>query len=404
MRWQQFTGPIMAKAFEDTFLYLYNPLVSLNEVGGEPRPSAAVAGNFARFIADRRKHWPNSMNATTTHDTKRSEDVRARISVLSEIPGQWKERLELWSKLNVRNKTQVDGQQVPDRNEEIFLYQTLLGIWPTDGGQDEALVERLQAYAVKAMREAMVHTRWTLPNTAHENALKRFVASLLKSGKGNAFLRDFIPFQQSIAYCGMLNGLTQTLMKIISPGVPDFYQGSELWDLRLVDPDNRRPIDFAKRASMLETLRQQPNRNGSFAAELAQNWQDGRIKLYAIWKALTLRRERSELFSKGDFLELKATGPYSEHILAILRHHKSEWALLVAPRFLARAQETAANGNSGARWNDTRVELPSSVPKSWENIFTGEKISSASGQRKSIDAGEALLHFPVALLAGAKSQ
>jgi (1->4)-alpha-D-glucan 1-alpha-D-glucosylmutase len=403
MRWQQFTGPIMAKAFEDTFLYLYNPLVSLNEVGGEPRPSAAVAGNFARFIADRRKHWPNSMNATTTHDTKRSEDVRARISVLSEIPGQWKERLELWSKLNVKNKSQVDGQRVPDRNEEIFLYQTLLGIWPTDGRQDEALVERLQSYAVKAMREAMVHTRWTLPNTAHENALKRFVASLLKSGKGNAFLRDFVPFQQSIAYCGMLNGLTQTLIKIVSPGVPDFYQGSELWDLRLVDPDNRQPVDFAKRASMLETLRQQPNRNGSFAAELAQNWQDGRVKLYAIWKALTLRRERSELFSKGDFLELKATGSHAEHILVILRHHKREWALLVAPRFLARAQATAANGDARTLWKDTRVELPSSPPTSWENIFTGEKISSASGQRKSIDAGEALLHFPVALLAGAKS-
>jgi (1->4)-alpha-D-glucan 1-alpha-D-glucosylmutase len=403
MRWQQFTGPIMAKAFEDTFLYLYNPLVSLNEVGGEPRPSAAVAGNFSRFIADRRKHWPNSMNATTTHDTKRSEDVRARINVLSEIPGQWKERLELWSKLNVKNKTQVDGQQVPDRNEEIFLYQTLLGIWPTDGHLDAALVQRLQAYAVKAMREAMVHTRWTLPNTAHENALKRFVASLLKSGKGNAFLRDFVPFQQSIAYCGMLNGLTQTLIKIISPGVPDFYQGSELWDLRLVDPDNRQPVDFAKRASMLEMLRQQANRNGSFAAELAQSWQDGRVKLYAIWRALTLRRERPELFSKGDFLELKATGPCAEHILAILRHHKREWALLVTPRFLARAQETAANGDARTLWKDTRVELPSSAPSSWENIFTGERISSAGSQQKSINPGEALLHFPVALLAGAKS-
>jgi (1->4)-alpha-D-glucan 1-alpha-D-glucosylmutase len=404
MRWQQFTGPIMAKAFEDTFLYLYNPLISLNEVGGEPRPSAAVAGNFARFIADRRKHWPNSMNATTTHDTKRSEDVRARINVLSEIPGQWKERLELWSKLNAKNKTQVDGQQVPDRNEEIFLYQTLLGVWPTEGREDASLVERLQAYAIKAMREAMVHTRWTLPNTAHENALKRFVASILKSGQGNAFLRDFVPFQESIAYRGMVNGLSQSLVKIISPGVPDFYQGSELWDLRLVDPDNRQPVDFAKRASMLEALRQHPRRSASLASELARKWQDGRVKLYAIWKTLTLRRERPELFSKGDFLELKASGPYTEHILAILRHHKRDWALLVTPRFLARAQGTAANGGSGTLWNDTRVELPSSAPSSWENIFTGEKISSASGQQKSIDAGEALLHFPVALLAGVKSQ
>ena len=404
MRWQQFTGPLMAKTFEDTFLYVYNPLVSLNDVGGDPRPSAAVASNFSRFIADRRKQWPNSMNATTTHDTKRSEDVRARINVLSEIPGQWKERLELWSKLNAKNKTQVDGQQVPDRNEEIFLYQTLLGIWPTDARGDASFVERLQAYAIKAMREAMVHTRWTLPNTTHENALKKFVASILKPGEGNAFLRDFIPFQQSIAYSGMVNGLSQALVKIISPGIPDFYQGSELWDLRLVDPDNRQPVDFAKRTSMLETLRQQPNGSASLAAELAHNWQDGSVKLYAIWKALNFRRERSELFSKGDFLELKAIGPYTEHTLPMLRHYKREWAVLITPRWLARAQETPAKGESGALWKDTRVELPGSAPSSWENIFTGEKISSADGQQKSIDAGDALLHFPVALLAGAKSQ
>src|ERR1700730_907980 len=191
MRWQQVTGPIMAKAFEDTFLYVYNPLISLNEVGGEPRPSAAVAESFSRFVADRRKRWPDSMNATTTHDPKRAEDVRARISVLSEIPGQWKERLERWSKLNAKYKTQVDGQQVPDRNEEIFLYQTLLGMWPAGGHEDALLVDRLQAYSIKATREAMVYTRWTLPNTAHENALKKFVASILKSANSNVFLRDF---------------------------------------------------------------------------------------------------------------------------------------------------------------------------------------------------------------------
>src|SRR5258707_3630103 len=295
MRWQQFTGPIMAKAFEDTFLYVYNPLISLNDVGGDPRPTAAITESFSRFVTERGKHWPNSMNATTTHDTKRSEDVRARISVLSEIPGQWQECLERWSKLNSQYKTQVDGRQVPDRNEEIFLYQTLLGVWPTNGNQDESLKERLEAYAVKATREAMVHTRWTLPNTAHENALKKFVASMLKPGGGNAFLRDFGAFQRSIGQRGMVNGLTQTLLKIISPGIPDFYQGSELWDLRLVDPDNRQPVDFAKRVSMLAALKQS-EANASQAAALARDWEDGRTKLYAIWKALNFRRERPELF------------------------------------------------------------------------------------------------------------
>src|SRR5258707_6459895 len=300
MRWQQFTGPIMAKAFEDTFLYVYNPLVSLNEVGGEPRPTAATTESFSRFVAERGKHWPNSMNATTTHDTKRSEDVRARISVLSEIPGQWQDCLERWSKVNSQYKTQVDGQQVPDRNEEIFLYQTLLGVWPTNGNQDESLKERLQAYAVKATREAMVYTRWTLPNTAHENALKTFVASVLEPGGSNLFLRDFAAFQRSIGHRGMVNGLAQTLIKIISPGIPDFYQGSELWDLRLVDPDNRQPVDFAKRVSMLAALKQS-EASASQASELAGHWEDGRTKLYAIWKALNFRRERPELFSKGDF-------------------------------------------------------------------------------------------------------
>jgi len=403
MRWQQVTGPIMAKAFEDTMLYVYNPLISLNEVGGDPRPSAAVTYNFSRFIADRDKNWPNSMNATTTHDTKRCEDVRARINVLSEVPGQWKQRLEHWSRLNSKNKTQVAGQQVPDRNEEIFLYQTLLGIWPPDGREDPSLVERLQAYAIKATREAMVHTRWTLPNTPHENALKKFSAAILKPAKNNAFLRDFIPFQQSIAYSGMVNGLSQTLLKIISPGIPDFYQGSELWDLRLVDPENRQPVDFALRTSILDALRQQTKPKVAFAAGLAQHWQDGRIKLYAIWKALSFRRERSELFSKGDFLELTATGPHAEHILAILRHHKREWALLVAPRWLARAQETCAKDDPDALWRDTRILLPDSAPQVWENIFNGEKISAATAKHKSVGAGEALLHFPIALLTGVKS-
>ncbi len=402
MRWQQFTGPLMAKAFEDTLLYVYNPLISLNEVGGEPRPSAAVADSFSRFIADRRRHWPNSMNATTTHDTKRAEDVRARINVLSEIPGQWKERLERWSKLNARSKTQVSGQQVPDRNEEIFLYQTLLGVWPANARVDASLVERLQAYAIKAMREAMVHTRWTLPNAAHENALKRFVAAILKPDKNNAFLQDFVAFQQSIAYSGMVNGLSQAVLKIISPGIPDFYQGSELWDLRLVDPDNRQAVDFAKRASMLEALKREVKASASFASKLAQDWEDGRIKLYAIWKALNFRRQRSELFAKGDSLELTATGPHAEHILAILRHYKREWALLVAPRWLARAQEER-KGDADILWRDARIELPDAAPQFWENIFTGEKISASDDDQKSLAVGEMLLHFPITLLGGMKS-
>ncbi len=401
MRWQQFTGPLMAKAFEDTFLYVYSPLISLNEVGGEPRPSVAVSEKFSHFIADRRKHWPNSMNATTTHDTKRSEDLRARVNVLSEIPGQWKERLEHWAKLNARYKTPLNGQPVPDRNEEIFLYQTLLGMWPTDRHEHTFLVDRLQAYAIKATREAMVHTRWTLPNTAHENALKKFVASILKTAPTNSFLRDFISFQERIAYCGMVNGLSQALLKIISPGIPDFYQGSELWDLRLVDPDNRQPVDFAKRSSMLAALKEHPESSASLTDQLMEHWQDGKIKLYAIWKALNFRREHSEIFSKGDFLQLEAIGPKAEHVLAILRRHKREWALFVAPRWLARAQESETGHDANSFWSETSIRLPDAAPQSWQNIFTGENSSSV-GAHRPLAVAEMFLHFPVALLRSGK--
>src|SRR2546423_1811546 len=195
MRWQQFTGPIMAKAFEDTFLYVYNPLISLNEVGGDPRPST-TSRDFCDFIKNRSKRWPCSMNTLTTHDTKRSEDVRARINVLSEIPAEWQKRLDSWSQWNSGHRKLVDGQPVPDRNEEIFLYETLLGAWPLDASGLSDFRDRLQAYAVKATREAMVHTRWTLPNLPHESALKRFVTGILPSVKNNTFLADFAKFQE----------------------------------------------------------------------------------------------------------------------------------------------------------------------------------------------------------------
>jgi (1->4)-alpha-D-glucan 1-alpha-D-glucosylmutase len=321
--------------------------------------------------------------------------------VLSEIPGQWKERLEHWAKLNAKYKTQLNGQPVPDRNEEIFLYQTLLGMWPADGHEHNSLVDRLQAYAIKATREAMVHTRWTLPNAPHENALKKFVASILKPAPTNPFLRDFVAFQQSIAYSGMVNGLSQAVLKIISPGIPDFYQGSELWDLRLVDPDNRQPVDFAKRSTMLAALKEQPESSASFVGQLTARWQDGQIKLYAIWKALNFRRTESDLFSKGDFLQLEARGPHAEHVLAMLRRHKREWALFVAPRWLARAQAAQMGSDPDSLWSETRIRLPDAAPKSWENIFTGENFATA-GSQGSLAIGEMLLHFPVALLSSRK--
>ena len=403
MRWQQFTGPIMAKAFEDTFLYIYNPLISLNEVGGDPRPSAAQTTDFFAFVNERFRQWPKAMNATTTHDTKRSEDVRARISVLSEIPVDWEERLVRWSKMNASRKKLLKGQPVPDRNEEIFLYQTLLGAWPLDKSGFANLVERLQAYAIKATREAMVHTRWTLPNVPHENALSKFIASALKCGKENAFLCDLSAFQQRIAYFGMINGLSQTLLKMTSPGIPDFYQGSELWDLRLVDPDNRQPVDFNKRTAMLAQLSETAEQElRGFAGELLNNWRDARIKMYLIWKALNFRRERPQLFARGDFVPLATAGRRHKNVVSFLRHYKDQWALIVVPRWLARASGSHDFAKPRDFWGDTALRLPKGAPYSWQNLFTGEKIE-AEAKPAALDVGQLLAHFPVALLVGAKS-
>jgi (1->4)-alpha-D-glucan 1-alpha-D-glucosylmutase len=399
MRWQQFTGPIMAKAFEDTFLYVYNPLISLNEVGGDPRPSTAPLADFLKFVTDRLRDWPHALNATTTHDTKRAEDVRARISVLSEMPAEWRDHLDRWSKCNAPHRKLLDGQPVPDRNEEIFLYQTLLGAWPLEETDFASLTHRLQAYAVKATREAMVHTRWTRPNLRHEQALQRFVAAILKPGAHNAFLRTFSSLQDRIGYYGMINGLSQALLKIGSPGIPDFYQGSELWDLRLVDPDNRQPVDFVKRNAMLSILRK--TSETTLLDDLVRNWRDGRIKLFLIWKALRFRARNAALFAKGQFVRVESRGKRQEHLAAFVRRHKKDWVLIVVPRWLARGRYPTKLGQAGRFWGNTEVRLQATAPASWSNVLTGEsvKIESAGG-RRALRMDKLLETFPVALLSG----
>jgi (1->4)-alpha-D-glucan 1-alpha-D-glucosylmutase len=396
MRWQQFTGPIMAKAFEDTLLYVYNPLISLNDVGGDPRPSAAVSADYPTFLRSRAKRWPNSLNATTTHDTKRSEDMRARINILSEIPEDWKLHVDRWAKFNNKHAKIVRGQRVPDRNDEFFLYQTLLGAWPLKSDSCALFVNRMQEYAIKATREAMVHTRWTVPNHAHENGVRSFVASILKCGNNNAFLKDFAAFHERVAYYGMLNGLSQTLLRIFSPGIPDLYQGSELWDLRLVDPDNRQPVNFVKRQALLNSIR-----NGvadgalSFSSELIKNWHDGRIKLYVIWKALTFRREHRALFDRGDFEAVDVAGMRKRNVVAFRRRYRSEQALVVVPRWLA---STNHSSDENILWGDTRIRLSSPAPKLWRNVLTGEGVKVNGRKHHYLSVASLLENFPVALL------
>jgi (1->4)-alpha-D-glucan 1-alpha-D-glucosylmutase len=400
MHWQQFTGPIMAKAFEDTFLYVYNPLVSLNEVGGDPCPSSVPQAGFFKFVRDRSRRWPHTMNTTTTHDTKRSEDVRARTNVLSEIPGEWEERVNRWSKWNASRRKTVSGRPVPDRNEEIFLYQTILGIWPQEAGGMMTLLDRLQGYAIKATREAMVHTRWTKPNVPHERALQAFLAAILKPGPKNPFLRDFADFERRVAYYGMVNGLAQTLLKIVAPGFPDVYQGSELWDLRVVDPDNRQPVDFTRRQELFSAVKGAgAHPSTAFLQELTENWRDARIKIYLMWKGLTLRREHRQLFSCGDFMELPVAGRRRANVAAFARKHKREWVIAVVPRWLAHAGYDATTGSNERFWADTAIGLPASAPRAWRSILTAEDVPPANGKRPlQLIVRRLLGHLPVALL------
>ncbi|MCL4371437.1 MAG: malto-oligosyltrehalose synthase, partial [Chloroflexi bacterium] len=241
-RFQQNTGPVMAKGVEDTTFYTYNRLISLNEVGGNPGQFGITASSFHQQNAERQKQWPYSLLATSTHDTKRSEDVRARIDVLSELPQEWRTAVNRWSRMNRARKSQAEGQRIPDGNDEYYLYQTLVGTWPFGDPDDEqyrAFVQRMQEHMLKAVREAKVNTSWVNMNATYEEGLTRFVAEVLDRSGSNRFLAEFQPFARRIACFGIFNSLSQILLKIASPGVPDFYQGSEIWDLRLVDPDNR---------------------------------------------------------------------------------------------------------------------------------------------------------------------
>jgi (1->4)-alpha-D-glucan 1-alpha-D-glucosylmutase len=405
MRWQQFTGPIMAKGFEDTSLYIYNRLVSMNEVGGNPASAGVPVNAFHGRCGTAADRWPHTMNATSTHDTKRSEDVRARINVLSEIPEEWEKRLQHWSRQNAGKKRIVNGIATPDPGEEILLYQTLLGAWPLEEEELPGLEPRIESYMVKAMREAKIHTRWIRPNNAHEAAVKEFVASLLEdpSPDTNAFLADFLPFQRKISHYGAINSLAQLLLKIASPGVPDMYQGTELWDFSLVDPDNRRPVDYPRRARLLQDLMTMESPGAApLPPDLLSTWEDGRVKLFVTYKALSFRRERKDLFLDGAYVPLPVTGGVKEHALAFARNRGDAWAIAAVPRLATRlappGEFPLGLGAWGAR---TAIRLPPELPGRWRNAFTGEILHAAGGDGAKLLHLHAVFHdFPVALLEG----
>jgi (1->4)-alpha-D-glucan 1-alpha-D-glucosylmutase len=398
-RWQQFTGSIMAKGMEDTALYIYFPLASLNEVGGDPRVSTTDHSAFHQLIATRQKNWPDSMNATTTHDTKRSEDTRARIAVLSEIPEKWEAALLCSSRTNDKFIHKADAAAVPDRNEEYLFYQTLVGVWPLDENEWTTLVPRVQDYMIKATREAKVHTRWARPNEAHESGLRDFVAGVLDRKSNAEFCSKFEQFQQFTALYGMMNGLSQTLLKTTCPGVPDCYQGSELWDLRLVDPDNRGTIDFEKRRELAAALREAyKSQNGQNIEKMLESWQNGLVKMHVLNRALNARKENPDLFLDGEYLPIEVKGEHKDRVVAFARENGNDWLVSITVRCVASVQAPVIGPEKRRDfWNQAELILPNGAPARWINTLAGGEagISSATGR---LNLGAAFESFPLALL------
>ncbi|HEY2588448.1 MAG TPA: malto-oligosyltrehalose synthase, partial [Tepidisphaeraceae bacterium] len=431
-RFQQLTAPVTAKGIEDTAFYLYNRLISLNEVGGDPDHFGVPPAELHDYLRERQAKWPYALSPLSTHDTKRSEDVRARINVLSEIPQEWASRVANWSRVNAPHKTRLAGNDcgagfqactyrivslhhnapsaAPDANDEYLLYQTLVGAWPLgpiDDAGRAAFTERIQAYMEKAIREAKAHTSWTRPNPQYEGAVKDFVARILDPTVAAEFLADFISFQRRVSHWGLLNSLSQTLLRLTAPGAPDTYQGTELWDFSLVDPDNRRTVDYALRRKLLADVQSRFNSDAdraTFLSELLDSKDDGRIKLLLTWRVLSLRRQKPGLFTAGEYISAQVTGSRADHIFAFARRHGDDWAIVIVPRFFATLVPDACSTSLGARvWGDTRVTVPG-IRRATRltHLFTAMPIESdpdnAGGQ--SIRVADALDAFPVGLLTG----
>jgi (1->4)-alpha-D-glucan 1-alpha-D-glucosylmutase len=371
----------------------------LNDVGGDPDRFGVDVDEFHAFIQRRKKRWPHAMNTTATHDTKRGEDARARICVLSELAEEWDECLKSWSKMNRAWKIKIKGQEAPDRNDEYFLYQTLIGCYPV-GETDGDLLNRLGEYLVKAVREAKVHTEWLKPDLAYEEAFTQFAAALLAPAQENRFLSEFVPFAQKIAHCGMYNSLGQTLLKFAVPGVADCYQGTELWDLSLVDPDNRRPVNFAKRLEVLEALKSaEAEDRPALLRELLQHWQDGRIKFYLTYKLANVRRLHSEVLVEGDYVPLESSGELSDRVCAFARRSGAAWAVALAPRLIGAAVFNGAAPLDADFWRSTAVYLPKEAPSRWVNTLTGGAVDALLiGDKKFLPVQTVCKDFPVALL------
>jgi (1->4)-alpha-D-glucan 1-alpha-D-glucosylmutase len=404
-RFQQLSGPATAKGVEDTAFYAYAPLLSRNEVGGGPEaPLARAAADFHAGNARRAARWSGGLLAVTTHDTKRTADVRSRLDVLSEIPAEWADRLGLWRRLNLPHKQTVRGRRrVPDPTTVLHMLQAMVAVWPVtppDLDELEVLRERIGGYMEKAVREAKLRTTWTDPDETFEAALRSNVGALLAPDRSPDFLNDLHRFVTQIARAGYWNALGRTVLHLGSPGIPDLYQGDELWNLGLVDPDNRRPVDFEVRRRLLKEVERGtaggPEARARYLADLVDNPDDGRLKLHVIRAALAARNQRPPAFRSSTYVPLEAVGRSVGRVIAFGRGEGTERLLVVVPRFLARHVLSGGGPTDSALWEGTALPLPAGWPSQWICALSGRthRCEPARGLR----AADLFGILPVALL------
>ncbi len=369
LRCMQFTGPLMAKGVEDTTMYDYNCFIAHNEVGDATNAEGISIKEFHKAMLHRHRKTPMTMNATSTHDTKRGEDVRARLNIISEIADEWIKMVNQWIEINTTHKTQINSRDVPNANEEYLIYQTLTGIFPFNGKTDECLLTRINNYLVKALREAKTNSNWTKPNETYEKSILDFISKII--APESDFLISFLPFHQKIAAYGINNSLTQIMLKATCPGIPDFYQGTEVWDLTLVDPDNRQSVNYKQREEMLKILiKERQDKPGKFFQNLYHNKENGQIKM---WYSYLLMKERSfnpDIFISGHYIPLKTIGKYEENILVFARTDKNIWYVVIVPLYTTLLKEKT--NISEIEWGNTGLILPDMAPERWI-VFPEEK-------------------------------
>jgi malto-oligosyltrehalose synthase/4-alpha-glucanotransferase len=391
-RCMQFAGPLMAKGVEDTLMYTYNRFIGHNEVGDSPEAFGMSVKDFHNLMKQRQKKWPLSINGTSTHDTKRGEDVRARLNVLTAIPNEWFKNVKHWQKLTKSLKQEFG----PYRNDEYFIYQTIAGAWPMPHQDEDNFGTRLAEYLTKALREGKKNSNWIKPAEAYEKATLEFAAALLD--KKNEFWKSFEAFHQKIVDYGIINSLSQVLLKFTCPGVPDIYQGTELWDLSLVDPDNRRPVDYELRKQFLDDIIATEGKNPvDLLHTLWRNRYNGQIKQWFVHTLLNYRKQDVALFEKGHYIPLEVKGAYRDHIVAFARRYEAKWYLVAAPlniALIATAQKKAA---TAINWKNTRIVLPAEAPEQWQHSILSAEIKPQSNE---IAISEIFKELPLAILKG----